>query len=209
MLNVVAVGSLIAALLVPVHMFSEPPAEDQAPPVDITVEVVTVNGSGCPAAQGTAVVSADRRSVRVTSPAYVAWVGDEADPTDFRQNCQLALSVTRPAGMTYAVAGVDSSGYAHLAAGATGVSRVSLYFQGASPTVAMSHAFAGPYSDTWQTSDSVDPPSRIYAPCDVERYLNVNTELRVNRGTSDRAATSFLARGPETALRLVWRRCAA
>lgn len=204
MLKALIRGSAVASLVAGATLLSAPAAA-QAAPANVDVQLVTANGSGCAPGTGgaAAVMSDDGDFVTVASPAYFAQAGGASRPTDFRKNCQLSLIISKPAGWTYAVAEVRSSGYAFLADGATGLSRVNVYFQGSSASDWSTHTFAGPQAEPWQTTDS---PLR-FAPCGAERNLNINTELRVNRGTSSSATSSFMVRDGETGLRLVWREC--
>ncbi|HEX8348260.1 MAG TPA: DUF4360 domain-containing protein [Actinoplanes sp.] len=201
-----AMGGAVVSMLA-VTVLAAPAAAQVAAPDDVRVQVVTVNGSGCPAGAGTAVLSADREFVTVTSPAYFAQAGGTARPIDFRRNCQFSVQVTRPAGWTFAVSEVQSSGYAFLAAGATGVSRVSFYFQGFTPTTARTNTFEGPWADAWRTTDTIEPAARTFLPCGAQRNLNVNTELRVLRDAANPSVSSFMVRGEQTGLRLTWREC--
>jgi hypothetical protein len=212
--NVVVVGSLVATLFAsPGSSPVEAAAEAAAPPTRITVDVLTVNGSGCPA--GTAAVSAasDNSTFTVMYSDYLAQVGVGASPTDFRKNCQLGLRVNVPSGFTYAIAKAEYSGFAHLARGATGLQQANYYFQADSTNHFARHTFAGPYSDFWQTTDQTDVASLVYAPCGQSRILNVNTELRVRAGTSDPATTtSFLTMDSthgsvRTIFHFAWKEC--
>ncbi|MFB9907356.1 DUF4360 domain-containing protein [Allokutzneria oryzae] len=168
-------------------------AEITPPPDKIVIELATVNGSGCPAGTAAVAVSPDNTAFTVTYSDYMAQVGPQAKPTDFRKNCQLNLKVHVPSGFTYAIAQSDYRGFANLARGATAVQQANYYFQGMSPTVVSKHNFSGPLDDNWQTTDKVDIASLVYAPCGEKRNVNINTELRVNKGTSDPNATSFMA----------------
>jgi hypothetical protein len=164
-------------------------------PVDakMTVQVVTVNGSGCPLGSTTVATSKDNTAFTVIYNSYTAQVGPEAKSTDFRKNCQLNVIVQVPNGFTYAIAQVDYRGYANLAKGATAIERANYYFQGNAPTVYTVHNFAGPMDGNWQTTDTAEMPAVVYAPCGELRNLNINTELRVNAGTSPKTATSFIS----------------
>jgi hypothetical protein len=208
MLNLLAASGMIVSLLATVPMLNPSAEEELAAPEGVSVEVVTVNGSGCPAGQGTATMAADGNSFTLSSPGYFAWAGGDAGPTDFRRNCQVAVHVARPEGYTYAVAQVRASGFAYLAEGATGVTRTSLYFQGTSPTTAVSRTFTGPLARRWTTTDVVDAADLRFAPCGADRYLNINTELRVSAGSSDPATDNLMFRDTESSYRLIWRRCA-
>lgn len=208
----VAVGGAIAALLL-----ASPGAqatEFEAPPGKVTVEVASINGSGCPA--GTTAVSAasDNTAFTVTYSDYLAHRGAGSSPTDFRKNCQLNLQIHVPQGFTYAIARADYRGFAHLARGAYGQQRAGYYFQGQSPTARITHTFSGPLSNNWQASDEKEYSDLVWAPCGEVRNLNVNTELRVYQGTSDPEATNFMTMDStdgsvSTRYQFAWKQCPA
>jgi len=187
---------------------------DAVPPSQlITVQVVTVNGSGCPAGTAAVAPAWDNSAFTVTYSDYLAQVGVGATPTDFRKNCQLNLRISVPQGFTYAISEADYRGFASLAAGATGLEKANYYFQGTSPTTSVSHSFSGPMGDDWQATDSTDVAALVFAPCGEVRNLNVNTELRVYAGSSDRTkTTSFMAMDSvdgsvATVYHLAWKEC--
>jgi hypothetical protein len=186
---------------------------DNPPPDRIIIDIVTVNGSGCPAGTAAVAVSPDNTAFTVTYSVYLAQVGVGAGPTDFRKNCQLNLRVHVPQGFTYAIAEADYRGFAHLVRGATGLERANYYFQGSPETVYATHPISSPYDDDWQATDSVDVASVVFKPCGEERNLNVNTELRVGAGTSDpEKTTSFVSMDStdgsiSTVYHLAWKKC--
>ncbi|MBF6052980.1 hypothetical protein AF335_20510 [Streptomyces eurocidicus] len=191
-------------------------ATDGVPPPDkIVIDVVSVNGSGCPTGTAHVAVSPDNTAFTVSYSNYIAQVGIGSKPTDARKNCQLSLNVHVPQGFTYAIAKADYRGFAHLEKGATALQRATYYFQGMSQTAYMNHPFTGPLNDGWQTSDSTEIDALIYAPCGAARYFNINTELRVDAGTSDPARTnSFMAMDStdgsiNTLYHFAWKPCPA
>ena len=165
------------------------------PPTDkIVIDVVTVNGTGCPAGTATVAMSPDNTAFTVTYSAYTALVGVGAGTLDWRKNCQLNLVVHVPSGFTYAISKVDYRGFASVEKGATATQRANYYFQGQSQTAYASHSFAGPLADDWMTSDEVPVAALVWSPCGALRNLNINTELRVAAGTSNTATTtSFIS----------------
>ena len=212
MFKAVIIGGFAASLLLPAGAASAAP--DIPPPsAKVTVEVVTVNGSGCPAGTAAVAVAGDNTAFTVTYSDYLAQTGVGAALTDFRKNCQLSLRVNVPAGFTYAIAKADYRGFAHLESGATALERANYYFQGDSSTSYISHPFTGPLSDDWQTTDVTDAASLVFAPCGEQRNLNVNTELRVNAGTSDPTKTnSFITMDStdgsvRTTYQFTWMQC--
>jgi uncharacterized protein DUF4360 len=165
------------------------------PPSDrIVIDVVTVNGSGCPAGTAAIAVAPDNTAFTVTYSNYMALVGVGSTSTDWRKNCQLNIVVHVPQGFTYAISKVDYRGFASLAAGSSAIERANYYFQGQSQTAYASHTLPGPLGDDWQTTDEVQLAALVWAPCGALRNLNVNTELRAMAGTSDiKKTTSFIS----------------
>ncbi len=178
------------------------------PEGNVTVEVIAANGSGC--APGTAAVTAnsDKSGFRIRYYDFVAEAGGNADPTDRRKNCQIGVLVTVPAGWTFAVAEADYRGRARLHSGATALQRTNYYWQGSSENSSTEETFAGPLNGYWGTSDVA--PVLIYTPCSEQRVLNVNTELRVDSGTSA-ARSSMSMRSSDgdvdTLFNFSWTRC--
>ncbi|RZQ62197.1 DUF4360 domain-containing protein [Amycolatopsis suaedae] len=206
-------ATLTAASLALTALAPAVPAETNAPPGRVTVDVVTVNGSGCPAGTSAVAVSPDNTAFTVTYSEFLAQTGVGSTPTDFRKNCQLNLRVNYPQGFTYGIAQADYRGFAHLERGATGLQRAGYYFTGMSPTEHRSHPFRGPLSDNWQTTDRTEVAEIIYAPCGEQRLFNINAELRVNAGTSDPAkTTSFMSMDStdgsvSTRYQFSWKKC--
>jgi hypothetical protein len=209
MLGALSAAGLALSLIVSPAFFAPPP------PDKIVIDVITVNGSGCPAGTAAVAVSADNTAFTVTYSKFLAQVGVGAAPTDFRKNCQLSLRVHVPQGFTYAVAQADYRGFAHLEKGASAMERANYYFQGNSPTAYIEHPFSGPFENDWQTTDRTDVAQLVYLPCGEERNVNINAELRVNAGTSDPAkTTSFISMDStdgniSTTYHFAWKTCPA
>lgn len=205
--------STVLALSLPGQASASSYQVADAPPADrITVEVVTVNGSGCPAGTARVTTAADNTSFRVIYNEYVAQTGSAADPTDFRKNCQLNLAIHIPQGFTYAIARADYRGFAFLRAGATGLMRAAYYFQGSSDTLYLDHPLSGPFTDTWHATDSTAIAELVFRPCGRDVNLNINTELRVRAPASSPKSTNVMAmnttRGDiDTLYHFHWKKC--
>lgn len=185
------------------------------PPDKIIIDVVTVNGSGCPAGTAAVAVSPDNTAFTVTYSSFLAQVGVGAMPTDFRKNCQLNLLVHVPQGFTYAIAETDYRGFAHLEKGASATERANYYFQGDAQTTPVSHTINGAFDDDWQNTDLNDVAQLVWLPCGETRNFNINTELRVSAGTSDTSkTTSFISMDSTdgsitTTYHFAWKECPA
>ncbi|WP_327716901.1 DUF4360 domain-containing protein [Streptomyces sp. NBC_00490] len=206
-------GGALAALLTTALPAQGPSDGFEDPPPDkIVIKVATVNGSGCPAGTTAVAVSEDNTAFTVTYSDYLAQAGGNSDPTAFRKNCQLNLIVHVPQGFTYAIASADYRGFAALQSGANATQRASYYFQGSPNTASRTHPFSGPYNDNWQATDTTDWAQLVWAPCGVQRNFNINTELRVNAGTSSASKVSFMTMDStdgdiSTVYHMAWKEC--
>lgn len=211
-------GAAIFALAIPMSgsPASGVPLPDwngPVPPDKIVIDVATVNGTGCPAGTAAVAVSPDNQAFTVTYSQYTAKVGIGAGPTDFRMNCQINLKVHVPQGFTYGIASADYRGFASLAKGATALERARYYFQGNSPTDFADHTLKGPFGDDWQNTDSTEVGAIVYQPCGEFRNFNINTQLRVDAGTSDpKKTTSFITMDSTdgsitTTYHFAWKQC--
>ena len=210
MRGALAVAGLVLSLFTPVtdSQTSSPP------PGKITLDIKTINGSGCPAgtADASAAVSPDNTSFTVTYNNFAARAGGGAAATDGRKNCQINVLVHVPQGFTYAVAEADYSGFAHVAAGATALEQANYYFTGTAATARVPHPIAGPFDGEWHAKDVADVATLVYAPCGVDRNLNINAELRASAGSSDGDATSLIEMDTEhasvnTVYQFSWKQC--
>lgn len=210
------ITSGLAAILVAVSSTSSSSAAQHAslmpPPERIVIDLVNVNGSGCPAGSAQVAVSPDNTAFTVTYSQYLAQAGPGTKPTDFRKNCQIALNVHVPNGFTYAIAQADYRGFAHLEQGATALQRANYYFQGMPQTTFVNHGLVGPIDENWQNTDTTEVESLVFAPCGAQRYFNINTELRVNAGNSNPNKSSFISMDStdasiNTLYHFAWKKC--
>jgi uncharacterized protein DUF4360 len=208
-------GAILIAAVLTGGSASAVPADEIQNAVDvpsepITLNVVTVNGSGCPAGIASVRRLADGTGFSVRYSNFVAAAGGSARPTDFRKNCQLNLRIHVPQGFTYAIARVDYAGTANLAAGASALKRANYYFTGSAINNYADRTFTGPLSGRWRDTDTATQAELVYAPCGVDRNININSELRVYKGTSSAAGSIRMTStdgGVDTIYRFSWKRC--
>jgi hypothetical protein len=215
-MHAMAILSTVAALLTAPFAPSQVPTPipiPVPPPGEITINVVTVNGSGCPLGTTAVAVSPDKKAFTVTFSDFTAIVGPGEKPTSARKNCQLNLLVNVPQGFTYGIAEAIYRGYGELAKGATALEKANYYFQGNPQTESREHPFQGEFANNWITDDKTELAAVVYEPCGEVRNFNINTELRVGAGTSNpKTTTSFFTMDSadgaiSTTYRFAWAIC--
>lgn len=204
MLHTVATGT---ALLASLAATAAVPSSSAAapPPKKVVVEIVSANGSGCPA--GAADVSADGSSFTLVYRGFAASTGPGSDPLDFRKNCQLALDVRTPHGWTWGLNRIVTRGTVSLRSGASGTQATHYYWAGGADTDRLSDTFTGPLKGTWSRTHKIPKSDVSYLPCGSSRYLNVNFELKVDAGST--AGRNALTMDSTTGsdFHVLWRKC--
>jgi Domain of unknown function (DUF4360) len=156
-----------------------------SPPVQqITVDVLTVNGSGCPSGTADVTANRDNTGFTVKYSSFTARAGGTVQDVDSRKNCQITVLLHIPQGFTFAIADAQYSGTAHLEEGATALQRTNYYLQGSPDNHYADHTFAGPLRSRWATADITPVAALVFAPCGKATVANLDTELRVDEGTA-------------------------
>ena len=203
----VVAGMILSAVAAPVESVAE-----SAPDQKITLDIKTINGSGCPAGTATASadVASDNTSFTVHYTNFTAKAGGGASALDARKNCQINVLVHVPQGFTYAIASAEYRGFAHIESGASALEQANYYFAGTSPTARVRHTFPGPFHGVWRATDVTEVAELVFAPCGEDRNLNINAELRADAGTA--GGTSYIEMDSEhasvdTIYHFAWKTC--
>ncbi|GID94306.1 hypothetical protein Adi01nite_37180 [Amorphoplanes digitatis] len=198
---------LALSLSTPAHA-AAPAAAATVPDTNITLEVVAANGSGCAPGTAAVIANSDRTGFRIRYNDFVAESGGNAAPTDRRKNCQIGVLVTVPAGWSFAIAEAEYRGRARLYSGATALQRTNYYWQGSSTSSSSEETFAGPLQGYWETRDVA--PVLVYTPCSAQKVLNINTELRVDGGSSSSKSSMSMKSSEgdvDTLFNFSWAQC--
>lgn len=205
---VAALGTvLVLPLATPAHAAGDE-AVAAVPDGSVGIEVIAANGSGCSPGTASVVANSDKSGFRIRYYDFVAEAGGGAAVSERRKNCQIGVLVTVPAGWTFAIAEADYRGRARLHPGATGLQRTNYYWQGSSENSSTEETLHGPVSGYWHTRDVA--PVLIYTPCSAQRVLNVNTELRVDNGSSTSRSVMSMNSSEgdvDTLFNFTWTRC--
>ncbi|MFY1694657.1 MULTISPECIES: DUF4360 domain-containing protein [unclassified Solwaraspora] len=207
-------GGVVLALLAS-SLIAGAPASARSimddPPADkVVIELVAMAGSGCEPGTADVAVSPDNTAFTTIYSDYLVQAGPGIPVTDGRRNCQLNVLVHVPAGYTFAIVKVDYRGYGLLEPGAIATQMANYYFQGMTESTSTNHPIAAPLDDNWVVTDEVPIGSVVWHPCGELRNLNINTELRLTKGTS--TGESFLTMDStdgsiETTYHMAWQPC--
>jgi hypothetical protein len=183
----IAIGALlVSTLLAP----SAPPSVDP-PSTRVTIDKLTVNGTGCRTDTTTIAMSSDNEAFTITYSAYLAQAGAASKNKDQRKACSITVRLNVPSNLTYAISAVDYRGFAHLEPGGSASLSARYHFQGTGAPQYSVHAFASGLDDVWQVTDAVGVGA-VFGPCGKDRKVDIDTELRAQADRVD-APTSLIA----------------
>jgi type 1 fimbria pilin len=206
----VLASCLISGLVGP--LFAAPAiADPPAPAGGVTIDSVIASGSSCRPGTVAVAISPDNTAFTVTYSRFAAEVGPGTNPGDSHAKCLLHVSVQAPGGYSFAVTGVDSRGYALLAAGASATATVAYRLQGNDGNASVTRNLAGAYDEDWQSSAA--PAAPVFSPCGKQRKIDVTSELTVQASGPDANRVVSLIAMDSTdgaiaaSFRLAWQRC--
>src|SRR5690349_18236593 len=107
---IASIGSTVAMLAAGLSGSAPTPAAE-APVPPPSIDVVAINGSGCPSGTADFQVATDDSAVLVTFRQFVARAGGGAPAVQQRKNCQIILRVADPAHWSFALQGIAAVGH--------------------------------------------------------------------------------------------------
>ncbi|TYK47232.1 DUF4360 domain-containing protein [Actinomadura decatromicini] len=181
------------------------------PPRGVTIETADVSGpESCE--EHELALSDDRNAFTITYSDFYVAAGGHLPWTD-RKRCSILLRILVPSDYTFGINRVDYRGSAELAAGAKGLMRANIFFKGViDPPEPRILDLKGPYSNNWTVVDEIPPDWVAYRPCGDSRGLYLDSELRVERGSSDPSKVNVIALDStdgsiKTTYHFAWKTC--
>jgi len=185
-------------------------ASAQAPP-GVRISKVTNTGNGCKPGTTVVSLSEDGLAFTIIFSAFVAEYGPTVPNSAAQSKCKTHIKLDAPNGFTWSVKAVDHRGFANIADGAKGLQQATYHFRGA-PQPTPWRVFEGPFFDDWHVRDEVSLAGREWAPCNGGGQLQINTEMKVERGTAGPDSESVMAADSEDLeieqrYHIDWKRC--
>jgi len=179
-------------------------------PNDTYFAEVKANGTGCPAGTWNTELAEDGKTFTTTFSAYEAEV-NALKAVDVK-DCNLAIKLHSPQGLSYSVQSFYYQGYAFLEPGVTGRQTANYYFQGNPVDSSGARTeLKGEYDDDYLFQDNVAIADQVWSPCGTTRDLNVVTRLRVQNTSRPRRTgymnLSSVDGSAKLVLKLSWRAC--
>lgn len=149
---------------------------------DIRLGIPGYGGTGCPGGTVSATLSPDRKALSLIFDQYVVEAGGTTGRRIDRKNCQVAVPVHIPQGLSFSIIQMDYRGFNSLPYGA--YSQLNLEYFLAYPGSATS----GPkYSKRWNgninndylVSNAIGLAATIWSPCGGDLNLRTATSMMV------------------------------
>ena len=178
-------------------------------PNDVYFASVKANGTGCPAGTWNTELAADGKTFTTTFSAYETEV-DRLTAVSVK-DCNLAIKLHSPQGLSFSVQSFYYQGYAFLEKGQSARQTAQYYFQGDPVNAGNARTdIKGPYDDEYLFEDNVGITDTVWSPCGTSRDLNIVTRLRLQNSSPKKDGYANLSSVDGTAklvLKLAWREC--
>ena len=162
---------LLAALL----LSSATAATTTARADDIRLGDPAYGGTGCPAGSASVSLSDDRKAISLLFDQYVVEAGGSR--AFDRKNCNIAIPVHVPQGMSVSVFAIDYRGFVGLPAGARAQLSVDYFLANGGRGVRSTKTFTGPATRDYQTSDRLGMEAIVWSACGADTILRANTTM--------------------------------
>lgn len=171
---------------------------------NITIDVATFNGSGCPVGTAVAAISPDGEAITLIYSDYLVQLSGPV-----QENCTLALQINIPQGLSVSLIGSDYYGFKRMSSGTTGSLWTSYRFQGDSGQVNRTFSLNGATGSQGASWDRHETTAAItWSPCGEDRLLIANSRLTI-AGTGSSSYITMDSTDVEfsTIFNLRWRSC--
>lgn len=170
---------------------------------------VKANGTGCPAGTWDTSISSDGQTFTTTFSQYVAEVNKTSSVSV--KDCQLAVKLHSPQGLSFAVQEFGYGGYAYLEEGVSLRQIATYYFSGSPDKASEARTdIDGPKDDSFLFLDTVKNTSLVFQPCGKERDLNIRTTMRLTNGSTKKVGNvifSAVDGSVKLKFKLSWKKC--
>jgi len=149
-------------------------------------------GTGCPGGTVSATLSPDAKTLSIIFDQYVTEVVPGAGRTIDRKNCQLAIPVHVPQGMSVSILSMEYRGFNSLPSGARSTLSVQNFIPGVPGAVRFSKTFMGPQDDEYVVNDSLGLGAIVWSPCGADINLRMSTSVALSSRNRYESALSTL-----------------
>jgi len=172
---------------------------------------VTANGSGCPAGTWDAAISEDGQTFTLRFSQYETTI-DPGQAISIK-DCQLAIKLHSPNGLSYAVSSFYYSGYAFLDSNGMAAAQTAKYYFQGNPIASNENRsdMRGPIDKEYVFQDNVGTVDLTWSKCGVNRDLNVATRVQL-RNNPRKTGSGYISNttvdgSVELKFKLSWRSC--
>lgn len=174
---------------------------------DVRLGYPAYNGTGCPMGSASVALSPDAKSLSILFGSFMVEAGMNVGRTLDRKNCDIAVPVHVPNGLSVSVINVDYRGFLDLPAGTMAQMNAEYFFAGMrGPSFV--RPFYGPTTNNYAFRNNLIATAQTWSPCGQDVTLRATASMFVRSPRANAMATvdsADLRAGLIYSLQ--WRRC--
>jgi len=176
---------------------------------DISLGIPGYGGSGCPAGSVSTTLSPDAKSLTLIFDQFITEAGRSVGKTMDRKNCQIAIPLHVPQGLSVSIIAIDYRGFVSIPRG--GMARFSSeYFLAGSVGPRFDREFRGPQDTDYLVTNQIGVVGQVWSACGADTNLRASASMLVKTNAFREDATATVDSADFKAgiiYKLSWRRC--
>ena len=174
---------------------------------DVRLGNPAYNGTGCPLGSASVALSPDQKSLSILFSQFMVEAGGNTRRTLDRKNCDIAVPVHVPNGLSVSVINIDYRGFNSLPAGTMSQFSAEYFFAGTRGP-SYTKTFMGPYADNYLLRNTLTGVAVSWSPCGQDVNLRATASMFV-RSTKEDAMSTVDSADIKAGLvySLQWRKC--
>lgn len=155
---------------------------------DIRLGNPAYNGTGCPWGSASVALSPDAKSLSILFGQFMVQAGGNLGRLLDRKNCDIAVPVHVPNGISVSVINIDYRGFNSLPRGAMAQFNAEYFFAGTRGP-SYSKTFLGPNADNYLLRNNLVGAAVSWSPCGQDVNLRANTSMFVRSSSAEALST--------------------
>jgi hypothetical protein len=180
---------------------------------DIRLGTPGYGGSGCPGGTVSTTLSPDRKAISLIFDQYIVEAGGATGRRIDRKNCQIAVPIHIPQGLSFSIIQMDYRGFNSLPYGAYSQINIEYFlaFPGAPASgPKYSKRWSGVLNDDYLISNALGLFATVWSPCGGDLNLRTATSMMVStNNTYEQSLATLDSIDIKAGIRylLQWRQC--
>jgi hypothetical protein len=175
---------------------------------DIALGEPGYGGTGCPDGSASVTLSPDAKSLSILFDEYYVEAGGSTNKSFERKNCNIAIPVHVPQGLSVSILTIDYRGYNNIPTGGKSTFAVEYFFAGQRGPK-FQKSFNGALDEEYLITNKLQASALVWSACGADVNLRTNSSILVQTKQNKEALATVDSQDVSAAIvyQLQWKNC--